>query len=215
MTLPGALQDGGHAARVLLLVLIGAASVIDDCDNFQPTAVPLLWPALSSTPEVAKRMLMSRRRKTMLWRLQLLALLGFASAGGDSVYHDGSLQAAVNSLLWPAVASNPDMAKHIVDVEKALGMCNLTKPTQLSNPEPLQQGPVVQVPEMLPAPWHAIAEPPNAVCAVRSPLVWLLSRMYFSALCGTSSSLRLQNTPFVQPFAHADAHHARSGCCSL
>ena len=152
----------------------------------------------------------------MLWRLQLLALLGVASASGDSFYHDGSLRAAANPLLWPAVASNPDVAKHIIDVENALGMCNLTIPTQQSNPEPLQQGPAVQVPETLPAPWHAIAEPPNAVCAVSSTLVWLLSRMYLSALCGTSSSLRLQNTPFVQPFAHVDAHHVwtRHGGCT-
>ena len=116
-------------------------------------------------------MLTFRRRETMLWRLQLLALLGVASASGNPVYGSGSLQAAANPLLWPAVASNPDVAKHIIDVENALGMCNLTTPTKLSNPEALQQGPAVQVPETLPAPWHAIAQPANAVCAVSTTLV--------------------------------------------
>ena len=94
----------------------------------------------------------------------LLVLLGAASASGDY----SSLQAAAIPLLWPALASNADVIRHGIDVKNALGLCNQTKATRQSNPESLQQGPAVQVPETLPAPWHAIAQPPNAVFAVSS-----------------------------------------------
>ena len=45
---------GAMLPRVLLLVLLGAASVIGDCDSFQPAATPLLWPAVTSTLELRK-----------------------------------------------------------------------------------------------------------------------------------------------------------------
>ena len=102
---------------------------------------------------------------TMLRCALLVALLGAASAANPQARLERtSIETATNKLLRGSVSA--EAAARIENVLNSLGSSNITEPTQQYNPDLPDQGPPVQVPATQPAPWHAIARPPNALCAV-------------------------------------------------
>lgn len=95
----------------------------------------------------------------------LIGLLGAASAANPQAkLQRDIISTATNKLLRGQVSA--EAAARIENVLNALGNANLTEPTQQYNPNLPDQGPPVQVSATQPAPWHAIARPDNAICAV-------------------------------------------------
>jgi len=107
----------------------------------------------------------------MLCLALCVGFLGAASAVGPQARTGSrtSIETATNGLLRGAVTE--EAAVRIENVLNALGNSNITMPTQQYNPDLPEQGPPVQVPDIQPAPWHSIARPENAICAVSRMLV--------------------------------------------
>ena len=117
----------------------------------------------------------------IMLRLALaIALLGAASAASlqarveQARVEQDAVETATNKLLRGSVSAEAQV--RIENVLNALGDSNITNPTQQYNPDLPDQAPPVQVPAVQPAPWHVIARPPNAICAVSHP-----STLYSSA----------------------------------
>ena len=112
----------------------------------------------------------------------LVALLGVASAANPQARSERtSIETATNGLLRGSVSA--EAAVRIENVLNSLGDSNITQPIQQYNPDLPDQGPPVQVPATQPAPWHAIARPPNAICAV--------SLIYLQTSCSQSRPAHL------------------------
>ncbi len=132
---------------------------------------PLLCKAMVNCMVQVSDAMMMLCRGTMLCLLLWVGLLGAASAAGPQAKTGSrtSIETATNSLLRGAVTE--EAAVRIENVLNALGNSNITMPTQQYNPDLPEQGPPVQVPDIQPAPWHSIARPENAICAVSRMLV--------------------------------------------
>ena len=104
----------------------------------------------------------------MLRCVLLAALLGAASAANPQAHVNGTSADSESSRLLRA-SGNARAAARVEDVQSSLGPGGGTQAMQESNPEIPDQGPPVQVPAIQPAPWHAIARPSDAICAVSSP----------------------------------------------
>ncbi len=103
----------------------------------------------------------------MLRFVLLAVLLGAASASNPQALLDhAGIEADANQLLRGLVTA--EAAVKIQNVLNSLGNTNTTKPKQHTNANLPKQGPRVHVPATQPAPWHAIARPANATCAVSS-----------------------------------------------
>ncbi|CAL5227268.1 g10199 [Coccomyxa viridis] len=101
----------------------------------------------------------------MLRFVLLAVLLGAASASNPQALLDhAGIEADANQLLRGLVTA--EAAVKIQNVLNSLGNTNTTKPKQHTNANLPKQGPRVHVPATQPAPWHAIARPANATCAV-------------------------------------------------
>ena len=107
-------------------------------------------------------------RGTMLRCALLGVLLGVASAVRQQAQIDCTSIEAARKRLQPDSAS-ADAAVRLQRAQHASGSANSTRALQECNPNLPKQGPPVEVPDIQPAPWHAIARPPNATCAVSCP----------------------------------------------